>query len=1230
MSTTLDDFLTTFIGALADSSFSSHGNLTDYLAKPESDRTGDEANIVDHKITGRLLVALGYQSNEIDYNQQQNNLRADFVIRIVEYPSRACFVVEDKSTTVEKLTIHRPQLMGYMGQHQAPRGFFNNGKSIIVYDQNEGSTQTPSLSISLVEAVDLWQGTSLLAHGYSGRDALEYAGVLPLFAAFWRRFRRESFASVTQLIDDLTLQSTQGNNRPHKTDGTTWKQSLCRIPILSVDETNAPVLTNALKNLISEIEDDANAQLSVIENDYKEYQALSDILPGDSLSLIQREDLLVNDLLALMPSAEADVKISTEEISRKVIRGQIMPSELAIVLKRLYGSHGGKPGNGKDPIKDRCNKIVEFADRRHKHLSILEKQYSETLHVMSYYIAWKEKTSSLVFQSDENNQLRREFLAQTAYLIVIRILLVRIMEDKKLVNRMFTNGGVSLWFCKVEPHYLAHAIGKSAPYLLDMAYSSAQHIYSHFYAEKTVLDWYNPDRNAVIRVLHILAGFDLKNINRDVIGSVYNQYVEAKHKHESGMYFTPPDVANYMLDRVGYKGTTIIGKKLLDLSCGSGGFLVEAARRLVDAHKAHWKIQGHNNIPAERIQDVLDEIRESLHGIDLNPFACALAETNLLIQVIDLFVIARDKQQSASIDRFHIYNSDSLTFSEETIAHFHSSLPFPAHYLPIEDQLKSRVGKWEEGFDFIVGNPPYVKANEEAEGLKEYRDKVKAEYPVACVRDALTKKWDLFIPFVAASNYLLKEGSAFSDAGKAAIITSNAIEIVPYAEGLRKLLVTQSKLSEIHFFNKVKLFEDAAVNNTITVFENSVPSPQHHVTRFWHDEIPQWGTHGKLKSQSLKQLSYLSDVFRKNLPSLKLKENINSVLLSEVFYVSKGMVLNSNEKTNKGAFKMDDLVAIRSSHIHSASFAGSKDVDAFGFNNIRYLEYGPNSRVPSQVSRPTFPELYDRPKMMVGEFGGFAYDDGSWDPAGFLKCNHSVFMLMPWNVLQGVFNKSITGELKENTSRINEYIYNSSRLNPLFVLAYLNSSQMRELLSGVSRSAIEGRLQPDDLRKISIPFPDDEDLIEKVANLANEATLVQKALLSLRQAGWIISDSKVASPMVMADSIPTISFNSACVKWGIVIKDGNVKTSSLTRQDHRLFSGKKEVITIPSTVKVDAVEWLLRQIQSLPSGSIVNEIVNEGLEIPINPSLAASLLNEMIDAENIVKKQLLRIKNLNQ
>src|SRR5213079_2929904 len=129
---------------------------------------------------------------------------------------------------------------------------------------------------------------------------------------------------------------------------------------------------------------------------------------------------------------------------------------------------------------------------------------------------------------------------------------------------------------------------------------------------------------------------------------------------------------------------------------------------------------------------------------------------------------------------------------------------------------------------------------------------------------------------------------------------------------------------------------------------------------------------------------------------------VKAASFDDLFYLSVGMVLNANEKTQKGAFTIDDLISPTRDATHIAPFVGSKDIDAFGIKRVRYLEYGDETRVPSQVRRPTFPELYDRPKLMVGEFGGFAYDDGTWDNGEFLKCNHSVFILMPWNQLAGV------------------------------------------------------------------------------------------------------------------------------------------------------------------------------------------------------------------------------------
>jgi type I restriction enzyme M protein len=234
----------------------------------------------------------------------------------------------------------------------------------------------------------------------------------------------------------------------------------------------------------------------------------------------------------------------------------------------------------------------------------------------------------------------------------------------------------------------------------------------------------------------------------------------------------------------------------------------------VEANRAYWKAQGLPDIPPDAVQGVLDSIRESLHGIDLNPFACALAEMNLLIQVVDLFAIAYSAGASATIDRFHIYNSDSLTFSADTLASKAGTLPFPESELPIEDQLKAGLGKWADKFDFVVGNPPYVRADEN-EFLRSYRDRIKREYPNEAVRETMIQKWDLFVPFVAASLELLKSATDHSAAGKMAVITSKGIETVPYADALRKFIAKTACIEEVHFFPKVKLFEVPTLNTKI-------------------------------------------------------------------------------------------------------------------------------------------------------------------------------------------------------------------------------------------------------------------------------------------------------------------------------------------------------------------------------------------------------------------------------
>ena len=329
-----DDFLNVFLGALAEPSFSNGGSLDQYLETDEHLRSGDEANVVDFRVTRCLLHALGYAQNEITYNEQKQHLRADFVVRIPDYPIRACFVVEDKSTSTKDLATHRPQLQGYMNQNRAPRGLLINGGLILAYDHQE-SVQTPSIEVPLFQAVAAWRGATLFG---SRKEALDKLDLLPQLTALWRRHRRESFAGLQNLIDELTLQR---NGEPHAKDGLTWKPEFARVSIVPVTD-HVEALTAALQDIIKELEDDAGAQLAAYEKEFAEFQASARQIPGDLGTLNQQEEFLSAEVLNLCSGQSADFKDRLETLTRQVVNGVVAPGEVSKIQKSLYELHGPK------------------------------------------------------------------------------------------------------------------------------------------------------------------------------------------------------------------------------------------------------------------------------------------------------------------------------------------------------------------------------------------------------------------------------------------------------------------------------------------------------------------------------------------------------------------------------------------------------------------------------------------------------------------------------------------------------------------------------------------------------------------------------------------------------------------------------------------------------------------------------------------------------------------------
>lgn len=134
-------------------------------------------------------------------------------------------------------------------------------------------------------------------------------------------------------------------------------------------------------------------------------------------------------------------------------------------------------------------------------------------------------------------------------------------------------------------------------------------------------------------------------------------------KKESGQVFTPPYLVCDILDVAGYSGSSIIGKYIIDNSCGDGAFLREIVGRYC-------------TVFLKQSFDILllkQHLSTYIHGIELDPEAyrqciCHLDEAAGKFGLSDI--------------QWDVLNQDALS-----------------------------VSCYDSKMDFVVGNPPYVRVH---------------------------------------------------------------------------------------------------------------------------------------------------------------------------------------------------------------------------------------------------------------------------------------------------------------------------------------------------------------------------------------------------------------------------------------------------------------------------------------------------------------------------------------
>jgi hypothetical protein len=243
------------------------------------------------------------------------------------------------------------------------------------------------------------------------------------------------------------------------------------------------------------------------------------------------------------------------------------------------------------------------------------------------------------------------------------------------------------------------------------------------------------------------------------LGDLYQNLSESARKRYA-LCQTPGFVIDFILDRTLTPALDAFGLenfRMIDPSCGSGHFLLEAFARLIRA----WE----NKEPGTNMPALVQRALDAVYGVDLNPFAIEITRFRLLISALESSGIRRLKE--APNFKFNPAAGDSLLHGsrlagggiqrgllEDRMEHFYDT----------EDaQELNRI--LTQPYHVVVGNPPYINVSDPV--LREaYRRRF----------ETCHGKYQLGVPFTERFIDLTLRGNSQSNvpSGWMGMIVSNA------------------------------------------------------------------------------------------------------------------------------------------------------------------------------------------------------------------------------------------------------------------------------------------------------------------------------------------------------------------------------------------------------------------------------------------------------------------------
>lgn len=199
--------------------------------------------------------------------------------------------------------------------------------------------------------------------------------------------------------------------------------------------------------------------------------------------------------------------------------------------------------------------------------------------------------------------------------------------------------------------------------------------------------------------------YDFSIIPVEFISNIYENFIGEKNQASKGAYYTPIFLVEYILsetiDKYYNDQPLKFNCKILDPSCGSGVFLVEALRRIIEQYKKNNKVAHEKE---SNFKNVLKKItEENIYGIDKDDNAINVA-------IFSIYLTLLDYQDPKEIEDFKFPKLKNQNF-------------FTADFFDTTANFNQIFSK--KKFDFIIGNPPWKRGDDKETLFIKYINKRK-------------------------------------------------------------------------------------------------------------------------------------------------------------------------------------------------------------------------------------------------------------------------------------------------------------------------------------------------------------------------------------------------------------------------------------------------------------------------------------------------------------------------